>query len=85
MKYNRYYSGGTAVQLTVQIGLLTQVCCIQTVFEEQQFDCVLCCSISTVAVMQQKAQTVLRYAKFKSIVCVKYEFRYDYCVRPSEN
>jgi hypothetical protein len=38
------------------------------------------CSISTVTVMQQKAQTVLRYAMFKSIVSVKYEFRYQYGV-----
>jgi len=30
--------------------------------------------------MQQKAQTMLWYAKFKSIVCVKYEFRYKYGV-----
>jgi hypothetical protein len=30
--------------------------------------------------MQQKAHTRLWYAKFKSIVCVKYEFRYVYGV-----
>jgi hypothetical protein len=32
--------------------------------------------ISTVAVMQQTAQTMLWYAKFKSTVCVNYEFKY---------
>ena len=33
---------------------------------------------STMAALQQKAQTMLWYAKFKSIVFVKYELRYEY-------
>jgi hypothetical protein len=33
------------------------------------------------AALQQKAKTMLWYAKFKSIVCVKYEFKYEYGLR----
>jgi len=36
------------------------------------------------AALQQKAKTMLRYSKFKSNVCVKYELKYEYGLRPPD-
>jgi hypothetical protein len=36
------------------------------------------------AALQQKTHTMLWYAKIKSIVCMKYEFRYEYGARPPD-
>ena len=72
------------MQLIVPTSLLKKFTASKLYLRNSSFDCTFCCSISTVAVTQQKAQTVLWYAKFKSIVCVKYEFRYEYGVRPTD-
>ena len=70
-----------AVQLPVQT-----VCCHSLVasklyLRNSSFDCMLCCSISTMVALQHKAHTVLRYAMFKCSVCaLRYEYGASDCL-----
>jgi hypothetical protein len=64
------------VQLPVQTDILTQVRYIQTLFEEQHLWLYVLLLNQYNGWLATKAQIVLWYAKFKSIVCLKYEFRY---------